>query len=285
MGYIRQRKPVAEHAIDIELVEQTPQLTGSSSGSETSLFNKNIHKSQDALLDKKLFNTKINSKVHKGYGAGKIPLKNINPGTAFAGETLFKIGEQHLGAAAADPNNFIVSGINYNRMSGHYKQIFETPQHSSQFYEKLIANGTMTRNEADIQHGLSIIKEKEKIAAADATLKWDSGHQGWLKNYPHVGPGNKILPKATNAIDEIARTHDVAYGNAKNKEDIYKADRKFIKDMKNVQTDGIMDTSVKHISKLGIQAKNTIEEITGKVFYPGDVENDANPLHQVKGKY
>lgn len=94
------------------------------------------------------------------------------------------------------------------------------------------------------------------------------GHDGWLNNYPHVGPGNKILSKATNAIDNVARNHDIAYMNSLTNEQIRAADREFIEAMKAVPPNTWGETAVKYAAIGGIKAKQLVEGTLGKTLYP-----------------
>lgn len=94
------------------------------------------------------------------------------------------------------------------------------------------------------------------------------GHEGWLNNYPHVGPGNKILSKATNAIDNIARNHDIAYMNSLTNEEIRAADREFIDAMKSIPPNTWGETAVKYAAIGGIKAKQLLEGTIGKTLYP-----------------
>lgn len=92
-----------------------------------------------------------------------------------------------------------------------------------------------------------------------------------VRNYPHIGPGNKILSKANNPLDNIARNHDIAYTNAKTAQDIIEADRIFIDSMKNQQPDTWSGSAIKHLSKAGIQIKTNIEQASGKILYPSNI--------------
>lgn len=96
----------------------------------------------------------------------------------------------------------------------------------------------------------------------------NTGHDGWINEYPHVGPGNKILPTANNPIDNIARQHDIAYTNAKTRQDIQTADEAFIEEMKKTSPDSWKGTGVKLASIAGIKTKSVIENTLGKTLYP-----------------
>lgn len=122
----------------------------------------------------------------------------------------------------------------------------------------------------------------EKEQAEAAMKRVNEGHEGWFKNYPHVGPGNKILPEATNPIDNIAREHDIAYGKAKTKEDIYKADQEFLNKMSEIDSKSWSDTGVKSIAKLGIKGKTVIEQTLGRVIYPSKVNTTERKYYLIR---
>lgn len=104
----------------------------------------------------------------------------------------------------------------------------------------------------------------------------DPIHTGWIRDYPHMGPGNDILPAALNELDDIARKHDIAYHKAKTWNDIYKADQEFIHWISHYTPDKWKDFAVKHIGKLGIQIKHSVEKYLTGVIYPRGLS---------KGKY
>lgn len=255
-----------------------PMDSISSSGSETSLFNQNAlindgDSGNVVIYDKRTVQKNLGTKLHKGVGLNKLyTSKNVTPATAMAGDTHFQIFSGQLGAAAGNPNNPITASINKNRMDTIKKDILNNKHESAAYYHRLIKDGVLTRQQADIEHGLHLIEAKEKGELTLDDTK-DEGHSGWVAEYPHVGPGNKILPKATNPIDNVARNHDIAYDKAKTKEEIFAADKAFKEEMNKVDTKTWKDTAVKHVSKTAISAKNKIEEITGHVFYPSEVNN------------
>lgn len=84
--------------------------------------------------------------------------------------------------------------------------------------------------------------------------------------YPHIGPGNKILDKANNALDAIAREHDIAYNIAKSTEDIAEADKRFINKLSEFETTSVYEWLVVQISRFGILTKFYIENIIGVVY-------------------
>lgn len=215
------------------------------------------------------------SKVHKGIGAAKVPIKSVG-GAKFAGQEHMDVFAGHLGAAAADVNSPLNKALD-NLFYGERKP---SEEYDKEFLTKLIRDGVITKNQADIEYGYHLMKDIPEIPKKNVnnttTTTEQTGHSGYLENYPHVGPGNKILNKAKNVIDNIARTHDIAYGTAKTPTDVLKADEEFIKDMGKVEPKTWGETAVKHISKLGIQAKKNIEQITGHVFYPSEVNNYAS---------
>ena len=168
----------------------------------------------------------------------------------------------------------------------------------------MISEGLISRNQAEIEHGYHLMKdetlieqerlndlqrevEKEMLRLENESRRMKQanetttpipnnyrGHDGWFKNYPHVGPGNKILSKSTNEIDEIARQHDIAYSNAKTTYDVIEADKIFLEHLSKIQPQTWGASVMKQLGLIGIGAKANIEHYTGKIWYPS--VNDTN---------
>lgn len=88
-----------------------------------------------------------------------------------------------------------------------------------------------------------------------------------LPGNPHVGPGNPIYYKSYNALDDIARNHDIAYSNAQSPLDIYKADKEMLRKLEETPTDAVWPWIVKQIATYGIKFKHQFELQWG-VLYP-----------------
>lgn len=89
---------------------------------------------------------------------------------------------------------------------------------------------------------------------------------GMFPNHPHIGPRNQILQQGTNPLDEIARTHDIAYGLARTYQDIKEADEEFLKQVNEHTPDSIYDWLIKHIAYTGIGIKYNTQKITGLIY-------------------
>lgn len=93
-----------------------------------------------------------------------------------------------------------------------------------------------------------------------------------LPGYKYLGPGNDMnRGSPINHVDEHAQQHDKAYETAMNKEDVYKADRTFLKDLSDHIIDGsdsVYETAGAISGVLGIGAKHIVEKTIGKTLYP-----------------
>lgn len=137
------------------------------------------------------------------------------------------------------------------------------------------------RIDAELQQETSKQHEKYELQR----LQLDEGHEGWLSQYPHFGPGNKIRDKALNALDEIARTHDIEYGLATTNDDIFRADKKFLDALATFKSPLWYDSGVRLLGRLGIGIKTNIEQTLGKVIYPSNLnEKQGNYSNVCKNK-
>lgn len=112
------------------------------------------------------------------------------------------------------------------------------------------------------------ISTRQDLVKQSSIAKTNEGHSGWLRNYPHMGPGNKILSNSKNPLDEIARTHDLMYSLARTPDDIYKADKQFIDLISTIDSTTWSDTILKYIAKFSIQSKTYLEQKINKIIYP-----------------
>lgn len=86
--------------------------------------------------------------------------------------------------------------------------------------------------------------------------------------YKYLGPGNNINNGSpVNIVDSIAKQHDLAYDNAKTKDDIRKCDLKAIDEFGKVETHGIGEYVASAVGKYGLKTKYSVESVTG-VLYP-----------------
>lgn len=267
---LQEFKPVVRRRGNVETVIDFDSISNTSSNnSEIPLFTR--------------------SKVHPGVGNSSRPIR-IGKGVPIsAGDPYFKTFENHLGAAASDPDNPLVKWFHnlfYKKAEDREGRL------PPETVQKLIRDGAISKNEEN-KHTLypvntlltaildgritqeQALKDYDLHKSIEYEKTTDKGHEGWLRNYPHMGPGNKIQGNAVNAIDQIARDHDIDYSNAKSKTNIYDADKQFINTMANAETKTWGDTAVKHLSKTGIYLKNTLEEkILDKVIYPSSINTD-----------
>lgn len=91
-----------------------------------------------------------------------------------------------------------------------------------------------------------------------------------LIGYKYLGPGNSLdKGEPVNTADAIAYKHDVRYSQAKNKEDIFSADRDAIQDFHNDFKSNPNFGNALGLIGLGI--KHTVESGLNKVIYPQNI--------------
>nr|QTZ83169.1 MAG: VP1 [Periparus ater ambidensovirus] len=103
-----------------------------------------------------------------------------------------------------------------------------------------------------------------------------SGNRGFVPPpFKYLGPGNSLnRGPPYNHIDAAAREHDIAYTEAKTKDDVYNADQKFLSESKKHLLAGITgegtfsDSIGAAIGGVGIGTKHLIEKATNRVYYP-----------------
>lgn len=96
-----------------------------------------------------------------------------------------------------------------------------------------------------------------------------------LPGYKYLGPGNSLdRGEPTNFIDADAQEHDIAYDQAKSKQDIYTADTTFLSKAGDHIAEGISgqgsysDTIGAIAGAVGIGTKHLVESGVNKVLYP-----------------
>lgn len=117
----------------------------------------------------------------------------------------------------------------------------------------------------DIMMNIKTSKEKNEW---EEFFTEETGHEGWFKKYPHMGPGNKIKESALNELDNIAREHDIAYKNAITDADVYEADKIFLSAIDKYKSTSWTDSGIKLLAKTGINLKTSVEQTLDKVLYP-----------------
>lgn len=200
-------------------IELGPLLPSSASSSEETLY------------------TRYGSaKVHRGYGASRLPLRP-SPSAGFAaGQNYQKIFEGHLGNAAADPNNPVGNWF--------YDQIYGKKNDEAQrLLEESYKDGSFVPTE-ELKPGI--------------VLPYSN----------NIGPGNSLQPARTRA-DSIAQGHDIHYKDAKKDSDVLSADREAISQFIHevVYPENPISQLQAAVGAVGLGAKHGFESLSGKVFY------------------
>lgn len=88
-----------------------------------------------------------------------------------------------------------------------------------------------------------------------------------LIGHKYLGPGNKLdSGEPTNSADYIAKIHDTEYSQAKTKEDIFRSDKKAIRDFTD---DFVENKSIGSLIGLtGLSIKHGAETLLDRVIYP-----------------
>lgn len=106
-----------------------------------------------------------------------------------------------------------------------------------------------------------------------------------LPGHEYVGPGNPIDEKVDKSVDEddsIAREHDLAYNKAKTEDDIRKADDIAIHKFEtSYKSKGNIHAKV---ASIGLQAKQFLEYLHGKILYPQGLNSGNFFLDMAKPK-
>jgi hypothetical protein len=154
----------------------------------------------------------------------------------------------------------------YNETKESYKRFFDTTTYKPSYD----VSGIVKDYKTDGILPKRALYEIRKDVAKQKAL--------WIPGYPHVGPFNKIQKAGSNALDEIARQHDIDYEHARTINDVRKADNKFLRELNLLQTEGAYEAGVRYISQLGIATKVQVERLLGKTLYPTNMKNDTQDI-------
>lgn len=217
----------------------------------------------------------LGSKVHKGYGASKIPVRPTAAG-GFAGSQYDSIFHGQLGSAAGDPNNPLGEKLD----NLFYPNRLSASQHK-EFQDILEESGHLLREEIKPAHlnwnketrkqfpkhwrevSRSRNRQAERLPGVTPLNK-----ELILPFSNNIGPGNPIRP-ATNTADFIAQGHDIHYKDAKKDSDVLSADREAISQFAHEAVSGQDPVSRIHatIGGVGLGIKHAVESGIGKVLY------------------
>lgn len=113
--------------------------------------------------------------------------------------------------------------------------------------------------------------KEQQILESESTNQ----HQYTLPFTKYTGPGNSLNSgDPVNEADLESKIHDTKYANAKNKEDILKADQEYISHQSNILAEGLSGKTnlgnivTSGIGLAGIGSKHIIEKQLDKVIYP-----------------
>nr|QTZ83184.1 MAG: structural protein VP1 [Periparus ater ambidensovirus] len=211
------------------------------------------------------------SKVHRGYGASRIPIKPSASAGFAAGQTNQKIFEGHLGNAAADPKNPIGNWF--------HEQIYgKEDKEANRLLQDLYDQGKWIPQDelkpdsipwnkdtrAKYPHHWKSYKREKKVPAS--TTNTNGGIVLPFSN--NIGPGNSLQPARTRA-DFIAQGHDIHYQDAKKNSDVLSADREAIGQFVHeiINPENPVSQLQAAVGAFGLGVKHGIETLTGKVFY------------------
>lgn len=270
-----------QESYELQHVSLNPPYVQPSTSTETTpLINKSKMQPMDIEdVEAQTIRKTSKLKTHLANNAGKYAVgAGIGSGIGAGVATMLHAGGQALADHVKDVKYEEWKEEQDGQISDRLaKQLFDDKAISEETYNSIINSNKFTQGFfPDNQH---INKDDENRIAqqsADARSKIvkdyityiDPIHTGWIRDYPHMGPGNDILPAALNELDDIARKHDIAYHKAKTWNDIYKADQEFIHWISHYTPDKWKDFAVKHIGKVGIQIKHSVEKYLTGVIYP-----------------
>ncbi|KMQ81887.1 structural protein, partial [Lasius niger] len=193
-------------------IELGPLLPASASSSEESLYTRYG-----------------SSKIHRGHGASRLPIKPSASAGFAAGQTYQKIFEGHLGNAAADANNPIGNWF-YNQIYGKkddeaQRLLEESYKEGAYVPEAELKPDNLNWNKETRarypQHWKSVKQQKKLSSSTEA-------NRGFVLPFSNnIGPGNSLQPARTRA-DVIAQGHDIHYKDATKDSDVLSADREAI---------------------------------------------------------
>lgn len=204
------------------------------------------------------------SRLHPGYGASKLPVKPSSGATVGAGSAYNKIFEGQLGTAAAESDVF---GLKAQRSKDlETQRIFDLERRQSNIlYANEIKPPTLNWNKQT--------KSQYPKHWKQARLLRDKAKQPvkqglTLPFSKNIGPGNSIQPALTRS-DSIAAGHDLHYQHSKKDSDVLSADREAISHFayEAVNPADPISQLQAGIGLVGLGAKNTVESLSGKVYY------------------
>lgn len=222
---------------------------------ELGLLNQTPSTSSETLFDR--------SRVHKGYGASKIPIKP-SATAGFAGQQYQHIFEGQLGQAASQSDIF---GLKKSHDQNLDTQRILESEHN--------AGNILTREEikpSQLNWNKALRKQYPK--------HWQQV-KAWKQRHPlpikkgltlpfsnNIGPGNSIQPALTRS-DSIAAGHDLHYEHSKSNQEVLSADREAISHFayEAVNPENPISQLQAGVGLLGLGAKNTVESLSGKVYY------------------
>lgn len=94
-----------------------------------------------------------------------------------------------------------------------------------------------------------------------------------IPGYSFCGPGTRLEKRlkrgdqAINRVDEVCKKHDIAYSNAKDKQDIRMADKEMIQELDSLKDLTIGEKVGKAISKAGIKTKMFFGSGSSDIIY------------------
>lgn len=220
----------------------------------------------------------INSKVHPGYGASRLPIRPSSATSIAAGGVQQKIFEGQLGAAAGNPENPLSKAF-YNAFYGNANKERELQKFAEEALnpkpkypplpttferkpEKLPWN-QVTRKRYP-EHWSSVRSHRKDQITKLREVK--SGITLPFSN--NIGPGNSIQPART-ASDAVAQGHDLHYEHAKTDSDVLSADKEAISQFAYQAVSGTDPVSQLQgaLGAVGLGIKHGFESLTGKVLY------------------
>lgn len=200
------------------------------------------------------------SRVHKGYGASKLPLKPSLGAGLSAGSGYQHIFEGQLGQAASSVKWFPSRDKYYSNLPSNLRLSERKPygvpwtKASKKQYSK----------HWKLVNPRSGSKPSPKQVEANKNL-----NRGYILPFSrNIGPGNTIQSPKTGA-DAIAAGHDLHYQHATQNKDILSADREAISHFahETVNSGDPISQIQAAIGLVGLGAKHSVEKLTGKVYY------------------
>jgi len=201
------------------------------------------------------------SRVHKGYGASRLPIKPSTGVGIAAGQPYQHIFEGHLGQAAAESDIFGIKASRDKQLEADRIAQEEYNLAYPQLKPNNLSWNSQTRKQYP-EHW----KQEEQWKKPASTTVIKAGLTLPFSN--NIGPGNSIQPALTRA-DSIAAGHDLHYQEAKGPQHVLSADREAISHFayETVNPEHPISQLQASIGLLGLGAKHTLESLTGKVYY------------------